>query len=137
MSYAMASALQQALYQHLLDDALLHEELAGAIYDAVPAGALPDTYVAIGPEDVRDRSDGTGSGADHRFTLSVISRTAGFATAKRVAGLICDRLTDAELSLNRGRLVGLWFDRASARRSGTADEDRRIDLRFRARIEDN
>lgn len=137
MSYAMASALQQALYQHLLADAALQSELAGAVYDAVPTGNLPETYIALGPEDVRDRSDRTGSGAVHRLTISVISRAAGFAGAKQIAGLVCDSLEDADLALSRGRLVGLWFERATARRSGTANEDRRIDLRFRARIEDN
>ena len=58
------------------------------------------------------------------------------AFAKAVAAAISDTLVDADLTLSRGRLVGLWFERATARRSGTAGSARRIDLRFRARVED-
>ena len=100
-------------------------------------GPVPETYVSLGPEDVRDRSDADGAGALHRFTVSVISEARGFAAAKSVAGAVGDALLNGELALGRGRLVGLWFERASARRSGRAGQVRRIDLRFRARVEDN
>ena len=59
----------------------------------------------------------------------------GFQLAKEVAGAICDALIDAQLSLNRGHLVGLWFLRAKAARSNSGTS-RRIDLTFRARVQD-
>ncbi len=137
MSYGMAAALQGAVYQHLLADATVAGLVGTAIYDALPAGDLAQTYIALGPEDVRDRSDKTGTGALHRFTISVVTEVAGFGAAKSVAAAVTDALVDADLTLARGRLVGLWFERATARRSGKAGRVRRIDLRFRARLEDD
>ncbi len=137
MSYGMATALQTAVYQHLVADAGVASLVGTAIYDAVPAGDVANTYVSLGPEDVRDSSDKTGTGAVHRFTVSVVTESAGFGAAKMVASAIGEALEDADLSLSRGRVVGLWFERANARRSGKAGRIRRIDLRFRARLEDN
>jgi Protein of unknown function (DUF3168) len=137
MSYGMAAALQSAVYQHLVADSGVTALVGAAVYDAVPAGQVAETYVSLGPEDVRDKSDVTGKGSVHRFTVSVVTENAGFDLAKRVAAAIADALEDADLSLSRGRMVGLWFERASAKKSGKAGRMRRIDLRFRARLEDN
>jgi len=138
MSYAMAGALQAAVYQHLLSDAGVAALVGTDIYDALPVGeSQPSTYVSLGEEEVRDRSDQSGGGAEHRFRVSVVTDAAGFAAAKTLAAAICDALAGADLTLARGRLVGLWFERATARRSGKADRLRRIDLRFRARLEDD
>jgi hypothetical protein len=73
MSYAMSAALLEAVHARLSGDAALAALVGGAVYDAPPEGALPEIYVAIGPEDVRDRSDGTGRGAWHRFVVSVVT----------------------------------------------------------------
>ncbi|WP_037309898.1 DUF3168 domain-containing protein [Ruegeria halocynthiae] len=137
MSYGVSAALQAAVYQHLSGDAQVGALSNGAIYDAVPAGSVPQTYVTLGPEEVRDASDRSGAGAIHRFTVSVVSEAAGFGTAKTLAGAVCDALEGAGMTLDRGRLVGLWFERASARRTGTGGAIRQIDLRFRARVEDD
>lgn len=137
MSYGMAAALQSAVYQHLLADVAVSALVGDAIYDAVPAGNVATTYVSLGPEDARDSSDKSGAGAEHRFTISVVTQSAGFGAAKEVAAAIADALEEADLNLSRGRVVGLWFERGSARRSGKAGRIRRIDLRFRARVEDN
>ncbi len=138
MSYGMAAALQVAVYQHLLADTEVSNLVGSAIYDAVPAGTLPQTYVTLGSEDVREASDSTGSGALHRFTISVLSEAAGFATAKTLAAAITDALDSSSIPpLSRGRLVGLWFEKAVANRTGSTGQTRRIDLRFRARVEDN
>lgn len=137
MSYGMGAALQAAVYQELLADAGVTALVGTAIYDALPAGTLPATYVTLGPEDARDRSDQTGAGAEHRFTVTVTTTASGFAGAKDVAAAICDALIDADLTLSRGLLVGLWFDRAVAERSGSGGTVRTITLRFRARVEDN
>ena len=130
MSYAISPALQAAVYQHLAG----WPALAGvALHDALPPGPLPETCITLGPELVRDRSDGTGQGADHEFTLTVITTAAGFASAKTLAAAVSDALTGADLTLARGRLVSLRFVRASATRDG---DSRKIDLRFNARVED-
>lgn len=130
MSYGAAPALQAAVYRHLTED----PALAGvAVHDALPPGPA-GTFVLVGPEEVRDASDKTGAGAEHRLAVSVISDGAGFLAAKTIAAAISDRLAGASLALARGRLVSLLFQRASARRIDEG-EVRRIDLTFRARIE--
>lgn len=136
MSYVFASALQTALYQRLTTDSVVSGLIGSAVYDALPVGDVPSIYVALGPEAVVDRSDSAGTGAEHRFVVSVVTDEAGFGTAKRVAAAVCEALEDADLTLERGRLVGLWFLRAVAKRAGKAGRVRRIDLRFRARVED-
>lgn len=136
MTFALSAPLQGAVYQRLLSDAALAAIVEGAVYDAVPPGPVPGTYVTLGEEDVRDRSDKDGGGAIHDLTIAVISDAAGFATAKAAAMAISDALLGADLVLSRGRVVGLWFLRATARRVG-AGRRRRIDLRFRVQTEDN
>jgi hypothetical protein len=132
MSYGAAAALQVALYARLAG----FPALAGVpVLDAVQPGQGPGTFVLIGPEEVRDASDKSGAGADHRITVSVISDAGGFLTAKTVAGHVSDALAGFRPLLTRGTIVHLLFDRASAER---IDEGaiRRIDLVFRARIDD-
>jgi hypothetical protein len=128
MSYGAAAALQAAVYAHLAAVPGL------VVFDAVPAGAAPETYVLIGPEEVRDASDRAGAGAEHRLGISVVSRAPGFAPAKAAAGAVTDALEGAALGLARGRLVGLWFQQATARRLDNG-ATRRVDLTFRARVE--
>lgn len=136
MSYAVAAALQEAVYQQLAGDAALAAIVGEAIHDAIPAGTLPSIYVVLGAETARDRSDKTGGGAAHDLSISVITDQQGFSQAKQAAAAVNDALVDADLSLSRGRLVGLWFLRAKAKRD-TSDGTRRIDMIFRARVEDN
>ncbi|MCK8483829.1 DUF3168 domain-containing protein [Aliiroseovarius sp. S2029] len=136
MSYGVSAALQQAVYQRLTGDVALSTLVAGAIYDAVPAGIITGTYVSLGPEDVRERSDMTGHGAMHEITVSVVTDEAGFQSAKQVAAAVSDALVDASMTLARGQLVSLNFHRARARRVEDADV-RRIDLFFRARVQDD
>jgi Protein of unknown function (DUF3168) len=134
MSYSIGAALQAAVYQRLQGDSALGALIAGAVYDSVPPGTVTGTYVSLGPEDVRDASDQVGRGAVHEFTVSVVTDQAGFQNAKDVAAAVSDALDGASLTLSRGRLVGLWFLSARARRVEKADI-RRIDLTFRARVE--
>ena len=136
MSYGVSSALQTAVYQHLMADTALRALVGTAIYDALPPGTLPSLYVTLGPETVREKSDKSGHGALHTITVSVVTETAGFQAAKDVAAAVSDALVDADLTLTRGHLVYLAFDRALAKLEGTGTQ-RRIDLRFRARVEDN
>ncbi|MDE3078985.1 MAG: DUF3168 domain-containing protein [Paracoccaceae bacterium] len=134
MSYAVAEALQAAVFGRLVGDAGLGALVGTAVYDAIPPGAGTGTFVLIGPEEVRDASDKTGDGAEHRFTVSVVTDAMGFQEAKAAAVAVSDALVGADLSLRRGRLVSLGFVRALAKR-GTNGAGRRIDLVFRARVE--
>lgn len=130
MSYGVAAALQAAVYQRLV------AALAGVpVYDAVPSGAGDGTFVLLGPEEVVDAGDKSGGGAEHRFVVSVISDATGFLAAKEIAVAISDALVGAALVLTRGHLVSLQFLKAVAKRLNEG-EARRIDLRFRARVED-
>ncbi|WP_430464305.1 DUF3168 domain-containing protein [Tabrizicola sp.] len=131
MSYAAAAALQAAIYGALT----AAPALAGvSIVDAMPPGTTPGTFILIGPEVVLDQSDGTGAGAEHRFTISVISDATGFLTAKTLAAAASTAVLGGGVSLATGSLVSIGFQRAVARRldEGTA---RRIDMTFRARVE--
>ncbi len=131
MTYGMAAALQAAVFQRLT----AAPGLAGiAVLDAIPEGGPGGSFVLIGPEEVRDASDGSGSGAEHRLVLSVISDAAGFQTAKQIAVAVSDALDQAPLALDRGHLVSLAFLRANARRLRDGAV-RRIDLTFRARVQ--
>jgi hypothetical protein len=135
VSYGAAAALQAAIYQRLTADTVLDGLVNGAIHDAVPPGNPVGTYVSIGPEVVKDASSQTERGAEHEFSVSVVTDAQGFQNAKAIAAAVSDALTGATLVLARGHLVGLWFLRARARRVEDADV-RRIDLFFRARIQD-
>jgi len=135
VSYGAAAALQAAIYGRLTGHAALTDLVGDAIFDAIPAGAVPDLYVALGPERARDRSDMTGRGARHDITIAVVSQAAGFAEAKAAAAAVSDALVDADLALARGSVVSLRFERARAVRSGKNDE-RQIALTFRVRVDD-
>jgi hypothetical protein len=136
MSYALAGALQAAVFARLSADAALVALVGTAIYDAVPAGSLPETYLSLGVEDARVRGDASGEIAEHDIGLSVISSAAGFATAKAVAAAVAAALDGGDLTVAGGRLMDLRFLGARARRVRDADV-RRIELRFRARIDSN
>jgi hypothetical protein len=132
MSYASTAALQTAVYGALAADATVASLTEGAIYDAMPPGAVPDIYVRLGPEVVRDASDKTGSGARHDFPVTVVTETSGYHVGKEVAAAISDALVDADLTLERGALVALNFLRARARR---VQDKREIEVWFRALID--
>ncbi|MEL7097963.1 MAG: DUF3168 domain-containing protein [Pseudomonadota bacterium] len=136
MSYGMAAALQTAIYDALLSDAALADLVGGAIYDAIPAGTLPSLYVALGAETARTAHDKTGAGALHTISVEVVTDVPGFAAAKEAAGAISDVLHDADLVLGRGRLVYLKFASATASHP-RGISGRTIDLKFRARTEDD
>ena len=133
MSYALGSALQTAVFGLLSGDAELGA-LIGGIHDAPPPGTPQGTYAILGEDEALDRGDATGAGAEHRLTVSVVSDAAGFLLAKQAAARIADLLTWATPPLAGGRVVAIWFQDARARRLD-GGKLRRIDLRFRARIE--
>ncbi len=132
MSYAATAALQSAVYGALTADTLVNGLTGGAIYDALPSGAVPSIYIRLGAERVRDASDKTGSGAVHDFPVTVVTESAGYQVGKQIAAAISDALIDADLPLTRGSLMALNFLRARARR---VDNTREIEVWFRARID--
>lgn len=136
MSYAVSAALQSAVYTTLSGDADVFAAVGDAVFDGVPSGTVPSLYVSLGAETVRAEDDKTGSGTAHRFVVSVVTDAQGFHAAKGAAGAVCDALQDADLALTRGRLVSLRFQRASAQKIDNGS-GRRIDLTFRARVEDD
>lgn len=134
MSYGAALALQEAVFAALSSDATVASEVGGAIYDAIPAGVLPQTYVVLGPEEARPRGDVGATGAAHMFMISVVTAQPGFATAKRAAVAISDALDGVSLPLSRGVISDLRLIKARAARTdgGTT---RQIDLRFLAHVD--
>ena len=72
----------------------------------------------------------------HEFPVSVVTESAGFTLAKMAAAAVSDALVNADLSLSRGALVSLNFNKAKAARVGTGDI-RQINLIFRARVADD
>ncbi|RJE81230.1 DUF3168 domain-containing protein [Paracoccus sp. JM45] len=136
MSYGAGVALQAAVYQQLRNDEALADLVGDAIFDAMPVEAPSGVHVALGTEDVRDVSDVSARGARHDFIVSVMSGSdgAGFGAVKAAAVAVADALQDGSLQLSRGKLAGLWFLRASARRMKSG-ASRQVDLTFRARID--
>ncbi|MFN3274903.1 MAG: DUF3168 domain-containing protein [Paracoccus sp. (in: a-proteobacteria)] len=137
MSYGASAALQAAVYLHLRDDAALAGLVGDAIFDAMPVAAPAGVFVTLGPEDVRNAGDVSAGGSRHDFVVSVLSgndQAVGFAMVKQVAARVADLLDEGQLTLSRGRLAGMWFLRAVARRmdNGAA---RQVDLTFRARVD--
>lgn len=135
MSYGMSAALQKAVYEVLVANIDLQAIVGTAIFDAPPTGSLPSLYVSLGPETVIDRSDISARGARHDFVISVVTDGASFQSAKAAAGAVSDALTGPVGPLERGQLVNMQFLRARARRDEAALL-RRIDLTFRARLDD-
>lgn len=135
MTYAVSSALQKSVFERLASDPSITAKVGSAIYDAVPVGEFPETFISLGAEQVRDASDQTGSGAVHRIDISVRTERPGFAAAKGIAVAVSDALHNADLTLERGRLVYLRFLRADARMTGRGSS-REIRMQFNARVDD-
>lgn len=134
MSYQLAGALQSALYSQLSSDDGVAALVGDAVYDAVPAGTLPETYVLLGDEDAKAVADPEGEDTLHEFTLSIISSAQGFLTAKTVAAAIGKALELSPMALPEGRVVWLRFRKAKAHRTA---EIRQIDLKYRAYLAAN
>lgn len=138
MSYLGAIALQGAVYEELRTDPRLTALVGDAVFDAMPVTPPAGTYVSLGPGTTRDAGDQTAGGAEHEFVVSVLSGgdqdNDGFRAVKTAAEAVAAALEGADLPLETGHLVGVWFQRATARRA-EAGAARRVDLTFRARID--
>lgn len=134
MSYAAAADLQGAVFARLNGDATLGALVPGGVHDAPLPASPPGTYVVIGLEDVIDRSDVSGPGAEHRLTIQVVSDSNGFFDAKTAGARIDALMEQPWPPLAAGRVVACWFQDARARRVDGGDL-RRLDLRYRLRLE--
>lgn len=133
MMALLSDALQTAVYGRLSSDAPLASIVGVHVYDAVPAGPVPDIYVLIGEEVVTDASDKLMHGARHDLSIAVISTADSFLSLKEAAAAITSALDAPELTLSRGSVTALWFQGATSKRN--ASGQRRIDLKFRVRLE--
>lgn len=134
MSYTSSGPLQAAVFQRLVTDTTLASLVGSAVYDQVPSGTLPGTYVTLGPETAVQVGDSSGRSTRHDFTVSVTTDASGFQMIKEVSGAVVEALQDAALALPEGEISLLDFRRAQARRLANGAL-RQIDLRFRARID--
>jgi hypothetical protein len=135
VSYAASAALQKAIFGHLQAANRPSDWDEIPIVDALDQGLVPDTYISIGPETVRQASTKTSRGAEHRITIAVTSASGGFYRLKEIAGWVCEHLDGTRPNLPIGTLCALEFLRAQARR-GPTGAARSIDLSFRAIIHD-
>ncbi|MEM9579973.1 MAG: DUF3168 domain-containing protein [Pseudomonadota bacterium] len=133
MMALLSDALQTAIYSRLAGDAPLATLVGAHVYDAVPAGPLPDIYVLIGEEAVKDASDKLAQGALHDVKISVISSVDSFLALKEAAAAITSAMDAPVLTLSRGAVAGLWFRGAQSKRNAAGQ--RRIDLSFRVRVD--
>lgn len=133
MSYGATAALQTAVFSRLSADQTLAGLVGTNLFDAIPPGPLPPLYVSLGAERVRDASDKSGRAAIHDFAINVVSEQAGFLSAKEAAAAVSDALLSGPLSMARGQVVNLSFQRARARKSGSSRE---IEIWFRAFVDD-
>ena len=126
MSYQASVALQGAVYLALRTDPALAALIGDAVYDAMPVAAPSGVYVSLGPEEVVDLSDSGGEAV-----LAGTDEAAGFRAVKEAAVAVSAALEGADLVTDTGRVAGLWFLRARAKRVENGAE-RRVDLTFRA-----
>ncbi|MGS4944233.1 DUF3168 domain-containing protein [Meridianimarinicoccus sp. RP-17] len=132
MTYALAAPLQAAVHERLTGD----PALAGVpVFDSTPGETVASVHVVLGSEDVRDRSDKTGRAAQHRFVLTVAGDGGGFHALKQTAAAV-EAALGAGLTLARGRVAFLRFERAVARRDRDGTR-RRVEMTFRALLDDN
>ena len=136
MSFFGSTALQAAVYDRLSNDTVMVSLVGSDIYDVLPSGTIPDIYVTIGDERVKDASDSTGDAVRVEFDVSVVSRSGGFQAAKSTGYAIINALVSTPMTLTQGHLAGLWFLKTTAKRTGDP-EVRRLDLTFKGFVQDS
>ncbi len=137
MTYALSLSLQEALYEALTESPEVAALVGGRVWDAPPHADAPEAqagpYVTFGDEAV-DAWGAVGLvGAVHELDLSVHTRGGGFSEGKRIGAAVSDAVIGRLPPLAEGRVATSEF--LSARTRRLRDGWRRIDLRFRFRIE--
>jgi len=135
MSFGASADLQRVIYD-LLSATGSGDALEGIpVVDRFEAGTLPPVYVAIGPERMRDRSTKTSRSAEHRLSITVHSALGGFARIKEIAAAIAERLEGQRPALASGTLCSLRLISVAPARGGSGEE-RRVEMNFRAFVDD-
>lgn len=135
MSYKFQDSLQSQIYTTLINDSEILATTNGAIFDAAPSdGDLPEVYIRIGNEYVRDRSSATHQQTEIQFEISVFSKNQGFIKAKILSSQISALMKLDNLHLEHGHLVGVWFQNAQTYRLEKGNL-RQIKLWFKAYID--
>lgn len=137
MSFSGAGALQEAAYQALTGSVELGALVEGRVFDAAPHGDGPESasriYVLLGDERARPWGAQGLMGAEHELEIAVVCPEESFAAAKAAAAAVSDAMLGPMPALSRGRIATSVF--AGARTRRTRDGGRRIELRFRYRVE--
>lgn len=137
MSYEASAALQAAIFAALSGSTGLAALAGDRIWDTPPhadgAEGAFGLYVLLGEERVADWSAQGLAGSSHEVEISVLAANEGFAAAKLAAEHVAAAMTGGLAALPSGRVASADFIGAKARRE--KEGGRRIDLRFRFRIE--
>jgi hypothetical protein len=134
MSASPVMALRKAVRARLLADPALVAALGGQkLFDEAPRGADPP-YALFAETQMRDWSADLCRGAEHFFTLALVSTQRGLSGALAAAQRIVDLLDDPALSLEGHRLVNLGFVSMETKRDQSG-RFARVDVRFRATTE--
>ena len=134
MSTSPLIALRKAIRLRLLSHAPLVAALGGAkIYEEAPQGAVTP-YVLFMDAQMRDWSGAASRGAEHFFTLAVISTERGFGAALAAGQQIADLIDEATLSLDGHRLIDLRFVSMDTKRD-SGGRFARVAILFRATTE--
>ena len=128
--------LQRALVAALSAAPTVITLAGGRVLDEPVRGTGVDgPVVLLGDETVTPWSTATDTGAEHRFSISVVAQAQGFSVLKPLAAAICETVL-GPLPLDRGRIVNAAFLGARTGRDPVR-QIRRIDLTFRIVIEDD
>jgi Protein of unknown function (DUF3168) len=107
MTLSASSALQKAIYTHLINDIAVMDCVTGIFDDVSQPRAKP--FVRIGEDQQSDWSSKTFQGREHRLVLEVWTEARGRSQAKTILGLIEKALTQMPAQLDGHQLVHLRF----------------------------
>lgn len=131
MSGSPILALRKAIIARLAANAALVGALGGAkIYDEAPRGA-ETPYVLFADAQMRDWSAQSSRGAEHYFTLAIVTTQRGTSAALGAAQQIIDLLDEAPLALAGHALVDLRFVSLETKRDQNG-RFARVSMSFRA-----
>ena len=99
------------------------------VFDAAPAGEMPEAWIALGPERVRDASDGTAEGSVHLIEVICGAGPGGFVAAKEAAA-------EVDAALEGVTVPGLVSLRRIGSRARIVKGGRRVVQTWRARIDE-
>lgn len=134
MTYAFAQGLQAAVFGLLAADDAVTAAVGARLWDAPPRGdeGAAGPWISLGEETVAPWGARGLVGALHELEIGVHGPEDGFAAVKAAAAAVAAALEGASPVLAGGRVASAEFVGAKARKVAGG---RRIDLRFRFRIE--